>query len=79
MGFSPVIEAFSESNLHALINNEIAGVKISDFATIEEIDSFVKSLVNHSCRTKSVEQVTRLGISQYQQGVCINKKAYFEQ
>lgn len=60
-----------------LIENKIAGVRISQFASASEVARFKTLLLNNSCRTKSIEQVTRLGISQYQQGIRSSKEEYF--
>ena len=66
------------NTLMSLVNNQVAGVKIADFASSEEIEGFTRALTGQSCRTQSVKQVTRLGISQYEQGVCNSKQAYFD-
>jgi hypothetical protein len=52
-------------------------VRISEFANSSEIARFKELLLDKSCRTSSIEQVTRLGISQYQQGLRSSKEEYF--
>jgi hypothetical protein len=44
---------------------------------LEETAAFGAAMLAHSRRTASISQVTRLGISQYEQGVKGSKEAYF--
>ena len=67
----------NHENVLDLIANRIPGVRISHFATPHEIAQFKSLLLDNACRTKSIEQVTRLGISQYQQGIRASKAEYF--
>lgn len=71
------IHLISHSSLCALIENRIPGVRIDSFASTEEANKLVDALMEHACRTRSVKQVTRLGISQYEQGVRASKEDYF--
>jgi hypothetical protein len=67
----------SNDSLMALIRNEIPAVQIDDFARPAEIKSLKQTLLDQSRRTHSIKQVTRLGISQYAQGICQSKANYF--
>ena len=71
------IQPLSHSTLCALIDNRIPGVCISDFATAKEAENFTDELTESACRTNSIKQVTRLGISQYEQGLQASKENYF--
>lgn len=71
------IKGLSYSSLVALIENRIPAVRIEAFAVAHEIDPLVTGLFEHACRTSSIRQVTRLGISQYEQGVRVSKDNYF--
>jgi hypothetical protein len=68
---------FSAVALHRLMANEIPAVRLVAFATPEETEAFGNAMTEHSRRTASVAQVTRLGISQYQQGIKGSKAEYF--
>ena len=72
------IYRFSNSSLVALIENRIPAVRIKSFAKAHEIDTLVTGLLEYACRTSSIEQVTRLGISQYEQGIRASKDNYFK-
>lgn len=74
---STEIYPLAHATVVELIENKIAGVRISQFATASEVAGFKELLLEKSCRTRSIEQVTRLGISQYQQGIRDSKKEYF--
>lgn len=71
------IYELSRSSLLALIENRIPAVRIENFADSAEADSLISELLEHACRTSSIEQVTRLGISQYEQGLMVSKENYF--
>jgi len=71
------IQQISRASLLALIENRIPAVRIDNFATDEEARQLLVGLLEHACRTNSIEQVTRLGISQYEQGVRVSKEGYF--
>ena len=72
------IDVFSSSSLGALIENRIPAVRIEAFADANETDALITELLEHACRTSSIQQVTRLGISQYEQGVRVSKDNYFK-
>lgn len=72
------INEFSCSSLVALIENRIPAVRIEAFANAHETNVLVTGLLEHACRTSSIKQVTRLGISQYEQGVRVSKDNYFK-
>ncbi len=71
------IHSLSHASLRALIESRIPAVRIDNFATHEEVQQLLAGLLEHACRTSSIKQVTRLGISQYEQGVRASKQAYF--
>jgi len=71
------IHSLSHASLQALIESRIPAVRIDNFATHEEVQQLLAGLLEHACRTSSIKQVTRLGISQYEQGVRASKQAYF--
>jgi len=68
---------FSAESLRGLIANEVPAVRYAAFATPEETAAFGAAMTEHSRRTSSISQVTRLGISQYQQGVKGSREEYF--
>lgn len=72
------INELSYLSLVALIENRIPAVRIEAFANAHESDVFVNGLLEHACRTSSISQVTRLGISQYEQGIRASKDNYFK-
>jgi hypothetical protein len=72
------INVLSSSSLGALIENRIPAVRIEAFADANETDALITELLEHACRTSSIQQVTRLGISQYEQGVRVSKDNYFK-
>ncbi len=61
-----------------LIDNRVPAVRIDDFATPNEVAELGRELTEHSVRTRSISEVTRLGISQYQQGLRGSKSEYFD-
>jgi len=72
------IETLSNSSLAALIENRIPAVRIESFADSGETHALANALLEHSCRTNSIKQITRLGISQYAQGLRTSKQNYFD-
>ena len=60
------IQPLGRSSLLELIRNRIPAVRLKAFAGEAEIDGLVNELQTHACRTNSIKQVTRLGISQYE-------------
>jgi hypothetical protein len=73
------VALFSNAALAALCANEVPAVRLPCFADASELDALAEELLEHTIRTRSVVEVTRLGISQYEQGVRGSKRAYFEQ
>lgn len=73
------VQPISHDSLQALIDNRIPAVRIDSFATQAEAAQLLRALLDHACRTCSIREVTRLGISQYEQGVRDSKQAYFSQ
>ena len=71
------INGLSRSSLVALIENRIPAIRIEAFADAREASALATELLEHVCRTSSIRQVTRLGISQYEQGVRVSKDNYF--
>jgi hypothetical protein len=71
------IQEATRSSIEALIRNEIPGVRVKEFAAAAERELFLKAILEHARRTSSISEVTRLGISQYQEGVCGSKALYF--
>jgi len=72
------INELSGLSLVALLENRIPAVRIKSFADAHETDALVTGLLEHACRTCSISQVTRLGISQYEQGIRVSKDNYFK-
>ncbi len=72
------INEFSDSSLLALVENRIPAVSIKSFACAHETEALVAALQELACRTSSISQVTRLGISQYEQGIRASKANYFK-
>lgn len=68
---------FNTEGMRQLIANEVPALRIPAFATPGETTAFGEAIVARSRRTSSVPQVTRLGISQYQQGIMGSKAEYF--
>lgn len=73
------IHPLCHASMLALIDNRIPAVRIDGFASPEEVRQLQAGLLEHACRTSSIAQVTRLGISQYEQGVRSSKEDYFAQ
>ncbi|MDH3704939.1 MAG: hypothetical protein OES57_02665 [Acidimicrobiia bacterium] len=71
------VHSFSRPALDALIDNEIQAVRLPGFADQAEVSTLAALLLRDSIRTHSVPTVTRLGISQYEQGVRGSKQHYF--
>ena len=66
-----------ENNLKLLIDNQIPAIRIKSFATELEAEDLANQLLTHAKKTSSVKTVTRLGISQYEQGLVEGKANYF--
>jgi len=74
---SDEIKPLSRSTFLDLIHNRIPAIRLDGFAGKEEIDGLSNALHRHACRTNSIKEVTRLGISQYEQGIRVSKDNYF--
>ena len=72
------IQPLNKSSIELLIENKIPGVHIERFADKQQIEKLKYELDARALRTSSIAEVTRLGISQYQQGICESKENYFE-
>ena len=71
------IPAFDLEAMAALAAAAVPAVRLARFASIAEAHSLRDMLLARAVRTHSVAEVTRLGISQYEQGVRGSKAAYF--
>lgn len=69
---------FSREAVVRLIENDVPGVRIDNFATLDEIADFKSALLGNGTRSNTIEQVTRLGISQYEHGIRQSKRNYFD-
>lgn len=67
----------TQENLYGLIDNTIPLIRIPEFGTIEEAEVLAERFLRFASRSNSVETVTRLGISQYEQGTVGGKDNYF--
>lgn len=63
----------------ALVEGRLPAVRIPDFASLDECSALSRQLLTDSLRTHTIPAVVRLGISQYQQGICDSKDGYFAQ
>ncbi len=72
------VPELDRESLDALTAARIPAVRLSGFATQDEVESLGGLLVEEAIRTSSIAEVTRLGISQYQEGLCGSKERYFE-
>jgi hypothetical protein len=76
---SPEIPAFGREALDALAAAEVPAVRFASFACPAETRALRELLLAEALRTRSIAEVTRLGISQYEQGVRGSKRDYFRQ
>ncbi|MGD1852147.1 MAG: 2OG-Fe(II) oxygenase [Cyanophyceae cyanobacterium] len=67
----------TQENLSGLINNTIPLIRIPNFGTTEEAEELAERFLQFAARSNSVKTVTRLGISQYEQGTVGGKINYF--
>ncbi len=74
---SPRVAPFTKGSMDALIGGEAVAVRLDRFASEDEIAGLAQLLLRGSIRTNSIAEVTRLGISQFEQGVRGSKEAYF--
>ncbi len=72
------IQPISRKATLALFENRIPAVRIESFASRSEIDQLSSALLEYASRTNSIQEVTRLGISQYEQGIRGSKDSYFK-
>jgi hypothetical protein len=73
---STEIPAFDRGAMAALAAAEIPAVRLARFASIAEAHLLRDLLLAGAVRTHSIAEVTRLGISQYEQGVRGSKAAF---
>jgi len=73
------IPAFDREALAALAAADVPAVRLARFASTAEVRALRDLLLAEAARTGSVKELTRLGISQYEQGVRGSKAAYFRQ
>lgn len=71
------VQPFSAEAIHRLLANRVPAVRLADFATASETRAFGDAMVHGARRTGSIAEVSRLGISQYQQGIRGSKAGYF--
>lgn len=71
------IQPLDQHTLVSLIRNRIPAVRIEEFAHQREIEALADGLLRTACRTRSISEVTRLGISQFEQGLRASKSSYF--
>lgn len=74
---STEIPEFDIYTLEDVMGGKRPAVRLSGFADAAEIDALAQGLIYNASRTGSIEQVTRLGISQYEQGLKGSKSEYF--
>ena len=63
----------------ALADGRVPALRIPEFATPGECADLSRLLLENSVRTNTIPAVTRLGISQYEQGIRDSKDAYLTQ
>jgi hypothetical protein len=73
------IPAFGREALAALAAADVPAVRLARFASTHEVGALRDLLLAGAVRTSSIKEVTRLGISQYEQGLRGSKAAYFRQ
>jgi hypothetical protein len=73
------IPSFGRESLAALAAAEVPAVRLARFGSPTEVRTLCDLLLAEAVRTHSIEEVTRLGISQFEQGVRGSKEAYFRQ
>jgi hypothetical protein len=73
--FSPY--PLTRENLLRLINNEIPVIRIPNFAPQDQSEELALRFMNFANKSNSVATVTRMGISQYEQGIVAGKANYF--
>ena len=73
------IPAFDLEAMAALAAADVPAVRLARFASIAEAHLLRDLLLTRAVRTHSIEEVTRFGISQYEQGIRGSKAAYFRQ
>lgn len=69
----------STASLHALVDGQVPAVRMSGFASPDETVALRDAMDAMTVRTSSISTVTRLGISQYEQGLRGSKEDYFAQ
>lgn len=72
-------QSLSRQNLYRLLNNQIPLIRVPHFGTEAEVTEMASRFLQFADRTNSIKSVTRLGISQYEQGTVGGKDNYFRQ
>ena len=72
------VQPFNRKSLELLKQNRIPAIRIVEFATLSELQSLKAALIENNRRSSSVPQVTRFGISQYEEGIKLSKEEYFD-
>ncbi|MEM6500961.1 MAG: 2OG-Fe(II) oxygenase [Cyanobacteria bacterium P01_C01_bin.89] len=67
----------TEENLYGLIKNTIPLIRVPKFGTDQEAEELAERFLQFAARSNSVKTVTRMGISQYEQGTVGGKDNYF--
>lgn len=73
------IPLFNRETLAALASADVPAVRLARFGSADEVRTLRDLLLAEATRTSSVAEVTRLGISQYEQGLRGSKQEYFRQ
>lgn len=74
---SPDAHPLNAENLNGLIENRIPLIRVPNFGTKREVGEIASRFLSFANRTNSIKSVTRLGISQYEQGMVAGKDNYF--
>ncbi len=69
--------SLNRENVFKLLNNSIPFIRIPDFGTAAEASEMADRFLAFAVRSNSIKSVTRLGISQYEQGTVGSKDNYF--
>ena len=68
---------FSSQALNLLLAGRVPAVRVTDFCGQAELERLVASLHAITARSQTLGNMVRMGISQYQEGVCGDKAEYF--
>lgn len=75
---SSEVADISAHNITLLLAGEVPAVRIHNFCDPQEVARFRHCLHKISARSQTLDDVRRIGISQYQEGICGSKASYFE-